>query len=64
MNHPGKKCGKGVYVTPYIDIAEQYTDCFGVFELNKKYRIVYYNVELILIRSLPGSLTKSVKIPE
>ena len=36
--HPGNKCGKGVYVTPKIEVAEKYA---GTVEINgKKYKMV------------------------
>ena len=41
LRHKGKKCGKGVYVTPKIKVAENYTQDLWVFELKKKYRIVF-----------------------
>ena len=40
LNHPGQKCGIGVYVTPKIEIAERYTKEFYVDNIRKKYRII------------------------
>ena len=40
LNHPGQKCGRGVYVTPYINVAEKYTSDFSIYEKNHRYRIV------------------------
>jgi len=58
MMHPGKKCGKGVYVTPDIKVAEEYTEGFGVFELNKTYRIV------LQCRVNPKKIRQSARVPE
>ena len=58
MMHPGKKCGKGVYVTPDIKVAEEYTEGFGVFELNKTYRIV------LQCRVNPKKIRQSAREPE
>ena len=58
MMHPGKKCGKGVYVTPNIKVAEEYTEGFGVFELNKTYRIV------LQCRVNPKKIRQSAREPE
>ena len=41
LRHPGKKCGRDVYVTPEIKTAENYTKDFSISEINKKYRIVF-----------------------
>ena len=38
INHPGKKVGKGVYCTPHIEIAEEYS---GICNINgKSYKTV------------------------
>ena len=37
----GRRCGRGVYVTPRIEIAEQYTKLFYAEELNQYFRIVF-----------------------
>jgi len=58
MMHPWKKCGKGVYVTPNIKVAEEYTEGFGVFELNKTYRIV------LQCRVNPKKIRQSAREPE
>ncbi len=39
--HPGQRCGKGVYVTPLIGVAEGYTKEVYISQLNKKYRIAF-----------------------
>ncbi len=39
--HPGYRCGKGVYVTPKIEVTEIFTKEFKVREINKKCRIVF-----------------------
>ena len=39
--HFGNICGKGVYVTPKIDVAENYTKPFYAGELNQYFRIVF-----------------------
>ena len=38
---PGRRCGRGVYVTPRIEIAEHYTKLFYAEELNRSFRIVF-----------------------
>ena len=58
MLHPGKKCGKDVYATPNIKVAEEYTEGFGVFELNKTYRIV------LQCRVNPKKIRQSASKPE
>ena len=58
LRHKGKKCGKGVYVTPRIEVAERYTQDFYVFELKKKYRIVFQ------CRVNPETFRQSSIIPE
>ena len=48
MFHKGRKVGKGVYCSPYIDIAEGYS---GVVEINKKkYRAV------LMVRVKPSAI--------
>ena len=37
----GHRCGRGVYVTPFIEVAEKYTKEFYAEELNKSFRIVF-----------------------
>ena len=37
----GQRCGRGVYVTPLIDVAEKYTKIFYVEEFNKSFRIAF-----------------------
>ena len=37
----GRRCGRGVYVTPRVEIAEQYTKLFYAEELNQYFRIVF-----------------------
>ena len=39
--HLGKPCGRGVYVTPKINVAEHYTKPLYAEELNKYFRIVF-----------------------
>ena len=38
---PGEPCGRGVYVTPRIDIAEKYTKPLYAGELDQNFRIVF-----------------------
>ena len=38
---PWNICGRGVYVTPYIEIAENYTKEINAEELNQSFRIVF-----------------------
>ena len=38
---PGYICGRGVYVTPSIEVAEYYTRPFYVDEINQSFRIVF-----------------------
>ena len=56
--HPGYKCGKGVYVTPRIEVAEDYTKEFIVREINKKFRIVFQ------CRVNPGRIRQSSRQPD
>ena len=51
LMHPGNKCGKGVYVTPKIEVAEKYTKVFHVKEINQKFRVAFQcRVNPLLIR--------------
>ena len=56
--NPGHKCGKGVYVTPLIDIAEKYTKEVSISQLKKKYRIAFQ------CRVNPNKIRQSTKYPE
>ena len=41
LKHPGKKCGRGVYLTPKIEIAESHAKELSINEINKKYKFVF-----------------------
>ena len=56
--HPGHICGKGVYVTPFIEVAEKYTKEFYAEELNKSFRIVFQ------CRVNPNKIRQPITKPE
>jgi hypothetical protein len=56
--NPGHICGKGVYVTPVMDIAEKYTKEVYIRELKKKYRIAFQ------CRVNPAKIRQSDAVPE